>query len=100
MKKFLTLPLFCLLLATSVWAQTTVTVGTGTLSSSSSSGPIYLSGAPNPYKYSRQIAIYKASEIALGGVTSGNLQKIRWYKNDAQGYTGNNAEFKIYVKAT
>src|SRR5688572_10591194 len=100
MKKLLTLPLFCWLLATSAWAQTTVTIGTGASSSVFTAGPVAVGNAMDIAKYSRHISIYKASEIIAGGASSGNLQKIRWYKDDAFSYMSNDAEFKIYVKHT
>jgi hypothetical protein len=100
MKKNVTLLILCWLLATGVWAQTSVTIGTSTFSSSSAAGPTYISSATAPTKYSRQISIYKASEIIAGGVFGGSVKKIRWYKTDVNGYTANNGEFKIYVKPT
>src|SRR5687767_4618368 len=98
MKKLLTLPLFCWLLATGAWAQTTVTIGTGTTNSVFTAGPVGVGNATDIARFSRHISIYKASEIIAGGASGGNLQKIRWFKEDVFSYMAANAEFKIYVK--
>ncbi|MDX5512011.1 MAG: right-handed parallel beta-helix repeat-containing protein [Hymenobacteraceae bacterium] len=90
--------LLALLPYAALHAQTTVTVGTGTSSSSTSAGPLYISSASSTYKYSKNIAIYSATELLAAGATAGNIQKISWYKTDAQGYTNSDAQFDIYMK--
>ncbi len=98
MKKTFTVLLIFRFLSTLAQA-TTVTIGTG-FTNSSSGGPVYIGNPGSIVAYTRQIAIYQASEINAGGVISGSLQKIRWYKADANGYSSNDGQFKIHIKHT
>jgi hypothetical protein len=61
---------------------------------------MYISSATSTFKYSRQIAIYEASEITAGGGQPNSLiTKIRWYRaSSTGGYTADNAEMDIFIK--
>ena len=75
----------------------TVQIGTGA-SDSYLYGPLYISTATSSYRYSRHTAIYTAAEIAGAGGAGGLINTISWNKADADGYTGNDGEFSIYIK--
>ncbi|MFO7723365.1 MAG: hypothetical protein R6V49_09120, partial [Bacteroidales bacterium] len=77
-------------------AQLSVIIGTGT-TSSATVGPTYISSSSSSYYWSNHISIFTPAEInALGAILTG----MSWEKSNTEGYTLNNAEFKIYVKHT
>lgn len=76
-------------------AQSTLIVGTGTLSSTSY-GPIYRSSATSTFDYSRYNYLFLASELT--GMTAGSIiTEIAWNKSSTF-LTNPNATFEIYLK--
>jgi parallel beta-helix repeat protein len=89
---------FILVAGFSQWAnaQLTVTIGTGT-SATATVGPTYISSAASTYLWSNHISIFTPTEInAAGAILTG----MSWNKSNSEGYTLNNAEFRIYLKHT
>lgn len=80
-------------------AQTTVTIGTGT-SSSSTRGPFQRADTNSSTVFSRWVQIYTASELAAAGVTNGvSLTQLNWELASSNVIIGTgNATLKIYVK--
>ncbi|MDX9759866.1 MAG: BNR-repeat neuraminidase N-terminal domain-containing protein, partial [Bacteroidota bacterium] len=75
-------------------AQTTITIGTGT---STASWPVYMT-----YEYSRNEAIYTASQInAAGWTTPGVINSVAWYVSTAASYTPMaGSQLRIYMENT
>ena len=85
---------FCVLLLlfisfTQAGAQTSIIIGAGALSGTSSNGaagdpgPMYRSSAGSGFIYSRYHYLYTASELATAGITAGSLiSKLAWFKDN------------------
>ncbi len=102
--KFLRLLFLCaigisLLASDFAKAQTTVTIGTGT-SSSSTRGPFQRSDTNSTTVYSRWVQIYTASELATAGLTAGVLiSEVQWELASSNVIVGSgNAYLNIYVR--
>lgn len=85
-------------LSTGGGGSPTVQVGTGTSSSPTAAGPVYISTTGSTFKYSRHISIYTAAEIIAAGGTAGLINQLSWYKTNTAGYTAGDAQFDIYIK--
>ena len=81
------------------FAQTTVTIGTGS-SSSSTRGPFQRADTNSSTVFSRWVQIFTASELAAAGVTNGvSLTQFNWEVASSNVIIGSgSAKFKIYVK--
>lgn len=73
----------------SINAQSSIIIGAGALSGTSSNsatgdpGPMYKSTATSDFVYSRYNYLYTASELATAGITAGStITKIAWFKNN------------------
>lgn len=99
MKKLL---LACMIaLGLGAHAQTTVTIGTGTLSTSGTNGtPIYRSSATSSFNYSQSVQLLTASDLAAAGVLPGaTITKIAYYKANAETMAaGRTATINLYMK--
>ncbi|GAB5555836.1 MAG: hypothetical protein SchgKO_00490 [Schleiferiaceae bacterium] len=80
-------------------AQTTVTIGSGS-SSSSTRGPFQRSDTASSTVYSRFFHVYTAAELAAAGITSGvSIDEVKWELASSNVIIGSgNANIKIYVK--
>src|SRR5688500_11041880 len=72
--------------------QTTVTIGAGASSGTSSNGatgdpgPMYRSTATSNFVYSRHHYLYTQAELAAAGITPGqNITKLAWNKDNVAG---------------
>ena len=83
----------------SVQAQTTATIGTGS-SSSSTRGPFQRSDTNSSTVYSRFVHVYTASELASAGIPSGaSITSLNWELASSNVIVGSgNANLRIYVK--
>ncbi len=72
---------------TSVNAQTVVTIGVGTASTTGVNyNPIYRSSATSLFDFSRAYYLYTAAELTAAGVPSGaTITKVEWDKSNAFG---------------
>lgn len=99
--KLLSLLLFATTLLSSeiIFAQDTLTIGTGT-SSSSTRGPLQRSDTNSSSVYSRNVLLYTATELAAGGITSGSsINELRWEKGNSNVIIGaGNANLKLYMR--
>ena len=97
--------LFCLtisilLLNTDIaTAQTTVTIGTGS-SSSSTRGPFQRADTNSSTVFSRWVQIYTATELATAGITSGvDITELAWELASSNVIIGSgDATLKVYIK--
>lgn len=96
-KQILTSVLF--LVGSLALAQTTVTIGTGT-SSSSTRGPFQRADTNSSTVYSRYVHIYTATELAAAGIVNGaSISALNWELASSNIIVGTgNANLKIYVK--
>lgn len=80
-------------------AQTTVTIGTGT-SSSSTRGPFQRSDTNSTTVFSRFIQVYTASELSAAGITSGSsISQVNWELASSNVIIGSgDATLKVYIK--
>lgn len=79
-------------------AQTTITIGTGT-SSSSTRGPVQISGGTSTTQYSRFVQIYTAAELAATGMTAGSsISELLWELASTNTITSGTGTFKVYIK--
>ena len=78
-------------------APTTVTIGTGT---SAASTNVLLSTSTTSNKYARTASIYSAAELQAAGARAGSIIRLSWFKGGTGEYTSNDAELRIYLKAT
>ena len=80
-------------------AQTTITIGTGT-SSSSTRGPFQRSDTNSSSVYSRNVLLYTASELSAAGIVSGSsISELRWEKGNSNVIIGTgNANLKLYLR--
>lgn len=103
MKSLKLLPLLImavLLFATDMaLAQTTVTIGTGT-SSSSTRGPFQRADTNSTTVFSRWIQVFTATELATAGLTNGvTISQLNWELASSNVIIGSgNANLKIYIK--
>ncbi|KAA9333617.1 T9SS type A sorting domain-containing protein [Adhaeribacter soli] len=95
MKKSLLLTVLFLFAGMSVWAQSTITLGTGTSAASTNA---LFSTSTTSNKYSRTIAIYTAAEIAAAGGLPGLITKLAWNKSGTGEYTASDIQLAIYMK--
>ncbi|MDP5170023.1 MAG: T9SS type A sorting domain-containing protein [Bacteroidia bacterium] len=81
------------------FAQTTVTIGTGT-SSSSTRGPFQRADTLSSTVFSRFVQTYTASELAAAGISSGvSITALNWELASSNIMIGSgDATLKIYVK--
>lgn len=76
----------------------TATIGTGT-SSSSTRGPIQVSGGTSTTQYSRFVHIYTAAELSAAGITSGALiTQVLWDLASTNTITSGTGTFQVYIK--
>jgi hypothetical protein len=96
---FLTLCLVLCFSNSSMFAQTTVEIATGTLlTADHHSGPIYRSSAASSYDFCQYAYLYTVSELSAVGLTTGStISQLAWNKTSS-GATVGNASFKIYLK--
>lgn len=82
-----------------VSAQTTVTIGTGT-SSSSTRGPFQRSETSSSTVYSRWVHTYTATELAAAGIPNGAaISQLNWELASSNVIIGSgNANLKVYIK--
>ena len=80
-------------------AQTTITIGAGT-SSSSTRGPLQRSDTNSTTVYSRFVHVYTASELAAAGLNSGvSISALNWELASDNIIVGaGNANLKVYIK--
>ncbi|MEL7530708.1 MAG: T9SS type A sorting domain-containing protein [Bacteroidota bacterium] len=103
MRRSLLLSLFLVLFAVfsseTIIAQTTVTIGMGS-SSSSTRGPFQRADTNSSTVYSRFVQIYTANELAAAGVTNGSaITELAWELASSNVIIGSgDATLKIYVK--
>lgn len=98
-KKFLaSLAVGILLISTGflAYGQSSVIIGTGTLSYTSALYPIYRSSAASSYDYSMGWGLYTATDLSSIPIGA-TIVKIAWDKTDANSTVGN-AKFDIYLK--
>lgn len=81
------------------FAQSTITIGTGT-SSSSTRGPFQRADTNSSTVYSRWIQVFTASELATAGLPNGaSISQLNWEIASSNVIIGSgNANLKIYVK--
>ena len=82
-------------------AQTTVTIGTGTLTTSGSNGtPIYRSSASSSFDYSQSVQLLTQSQLAAAGILPGaTITKIAYYKGNAETLSpGRTATINVFMK--
>ncbi|MEL6654201.1 MAG: hypothetical protein AAFQ87_25705, partial [Bacteroidota bacterium] len=100
MRRLLLLSLFfsCLFCLESV-GQTTITIGTGS-SSSSTRGPFQRSDTNSSTVYSRFVQIYTANELSAAGLTAGaSISELQWELASSNVIIGSgDATMKVYVK--
>jgi len=77
------------------YAQTTVTLGTGT---SSGATNVFVSTSNTTNKYSYNFTIYSASDILAAGGYAGIISKLAWDKQGTGEYTFGDATFNVYLK--
>ncbi|MEM6346574.1 MAG: T9SS type A sorting domain-containing protein [Bacteroidota bacterium] len=96
---FLLLALFGIFASEALLAQTTVTIGMGS-SSSSTRGPFQRADTNSSTVYSRFVQIYTANELAAAGVTSGSvITELAWELASSNVIIGaGDATLKIYIK--
>ncbi|WP_353078858.1 T9SS type A sorting domain-containing protein [Flavobacterium sp.] len=100
MKK-ITFWLFALFTCWHITAQTTVTIGAGTLSASGTNGtPIYRSSASSSFNFSQSVQLLTAADLAAAGITAGStITKLAFYKNDTNTLaTGRSATLNLFMK--
>ena len=100
MKK-ITLWLFALFTCWHITAQTTVTIGAGTVSSSGTNGtPIYRSSATSSFNFSQSVQLLTAADLVAAGITPGStITKLAFYKNDTNTLaTGRSATLNLFMK--
>jgi hypothetical protein len=103
MKVFRILPycvfLLALLFSGSIEAQTTVTIGTGS-SSSSTRGPFQRADTNSSTVFSRWHMVYTQAELATAGILTGNsISQLNWEIASSNVIIGSgNANVKIYIK--
>jgi hypothetical protein len=101
MKK-ITLWLFALFTCWQMTAQTTVTIGAGTTSSSvfDNGNPIYRSSATSSFNFSQSVQLLTAADLAAAGITAGStITKLAFYKNDTNTLaTGRSATLNLFMK--
>ncbi len=99
MKKLL---LVCMMaLGIGSYAQTTVTIGTGTTATSGTNGtPIYRSSASSSFNYSQSVQLLTAADMAAAGIPPGaTITKIAYYKTNAETLTaGRTATMNLFMK--
>lgn len=80
-------------------AQNTITIGTGT-SSSSTRGPFQRSDTNSTTVYSRWVQIFTSSELSSAGLTNGAaITQLNWELASSDTIIGTgNASLKIYIK--
>lgn len=83
----------------SICAQTTITIGTGT-SSSSTRGPFQRSDIESTTVYSRFVHVYTAAELSAAGMPSGvSITQLNWELASSNVIIGaGDATLKIYIK--
>ncbi|MEM9053114.1 MAG: hypothetical protein AAGC47_13760, partial [Bacteroidota bacterium] len=88
-----------LLAATPNNAQTTVTIGDGS-SSSSTRGPLQRSDTASSTVYSRFVQVYTASELAAAGIPAGAaITSVNWELASSNVIIGSgDATLKVYIK--
>jgi len=95
---FVAVVLICLTGGTSM-AQTTVTIGMGS-SSSSTRGPFQRSDTNSTTVFSRFVQTYTAAELAAAGITNGvSISAVNWELASSNVIIGNgDATLKVYIK--
>jgi hypothetical protein len=96
MKKFILVFSLLISLAASTFAQI-FTIGTGT--ATTLYGPVYIYSNTSTNTHSWNLSIYTQSELVASGASSGSINSLAWFKNDA-GYLPNDAIFEILIKPT
>ena len=88
-----------LFISSTAIAQTTVTIGTGS-SSSSTRGPFQRSDAASSTVFSRWVMVYTAAELAAAGIPSGaSITELNWELASSNTIIGTgNANLKIYIR--
>ncbi len=100
MKK-ITFWLFALFTCWHITAQTTVTIGAGTVSASGTNGnPIYRSSATSSFNFSQSVQLLTAADLAAAGITAGStITKLAFYKNNTNTLaTGRSATLNLFMK--
>jgi hypothetical protein len=100
MKK-ITFWLFALFTCWHITAQTTITIGAGTVSASGTNGtPIYRSSASSTFNFSQSVQLLTAADLAAAGITAGStITKLAFYKNDTNTLaTGRSATLNLFMK--
>ncbi len=87
------------LASSGIIAQTTLTIGTGT-SSSSTRGPFQRADTNSTTVFSRFVQVYTASELATAGLTAGaSITQLNWELASSNVIIGSgDATLKIYIK--
>jgi hypothetical protein len=91
-----------LALTFSMYSQTSVQIGFGTLSSGGVNyQPIYRSSASSAFDYSRAFYLYDAAELTAAGIPAGaTITQVEWDKSNNGATVSNTAAivFNIYMK--